>query len=139
MSGFGARGRAAVSFFQFAFAFGVCHFGQTLKECSIQGFTSSYVLFPQGMCAFCVILGDTIPHVLASILPEDPGAFVKFIISRQFVIIALTLGISYPLSLYRDIEKLSKASALALVRSVLCPARSEVGLEYATLMRFVDY
>lgn len=69
----------------------------------------------QGMCAFCVILGDTIPHVLVSILPDDPGAFVSFLISRQFVIAFLTLAVSYPLSLYRDIEKLSKASALALV------------------------
>lgn len=70
------------------------------------------------MCAFCVILGDTIPHVLLSIVPEDPGAFVSFLISRPFVTTILTVGISYPLSLYRDIEKLSKASALALIRSV---------------------
>ncbi|KAK4701369.1 solute carrier family 38 (sodium-coupled neutral amino acid transporter), member 11, partial [Phenoliferia sp. Uapishka_3] len=91
---FGPRGRAAVSFFQFSFAFG-------------------------GMCAFCVILGDTIPHVLQSLAPEDPGAFISFLISRQFVTTLLTVGISYPLSLYRDIEKLSKASALALISMVV--------------------
>lgn len=72
------------------------------------------------MCAFCVILGDTIPRVLRATLPSDPigghSAFVEFLISRQFVITFLTLAVSYPLSLYRDIEKLSKASALALVR-----------------------
>ncbi|ORY91585.1 transmembrane amino acid transporter protein-domain-containing protein [Leucosporidium creatinivorum] len=92
---FGPRGRAAVSFFQFAFAFG-------------------------GMCAFCVILGDTIPHVLVAILPSSAteSNFISFLISRQFVITFLTLAVSYPLSLYRDIEKLSKASALALVSMV---------------------
>lgn len=68
------------------------------------------------MCAFCVILGDTIPRVLQSVLPSDPGSFLSFLSSRQFVVIVLTVGVSFPLSLYRDIEKLSKASALALVR-----------------------
>jgi solute carrier family 38 (sodium-coupled neutral amino acid transporter), member 11 len=70
------------------------------------------------MCAFCVILGDTIPHVLVAILPASATeySFISFLISRQFVITFLTLAVSYPLSLYRDIEKLSKASALALVR-----------------------
>lgn len=67
------------------------------------------------MCAFCVILGDTIPRVLVAVLPSHPGAFVELLISRSFVITFLTLAVSYPLSLYRDIEKLSKASALALV------------------------
>ncbi|KAK4057963.1 hypothetical protein OIO90_001182 [Microbotryomycetes sp. JL221] len=90
---FGPRGRAAVSFFQFAFAFG-------------------------GMCAFCVILGDTIPRVFAAVLPQDKGWFLQLITSRQFVVAFLTLTVSYPLSLYRDIEKLSKASALALVSMV---------------------
>lgn len=70
------------------------------------------------MCAFCVILGDTIPRVLASVLPTDKGAFLSFLTSRQFVVTFLTLAVSYPLSLYRDIEKLSKASALALVSMV---------------------
>ncbi|KAG2132025.1 transmembrane amino acid transporter protein-domain-containing protein [Suillus bovinus] len=41
---FGPSGRAAVSFFQFSFAFG-------------------------GMCAFGIIIGDTIPHVIRSIFP----------------------------------------------------------------------
>jgi len=73
---------------------------------------------PRCRCAFCVILGDTIPHVLESILPGTHTGFVGFLISRPVVVSVLTLGISYPLSLYRDIENLSKASALALVRSV---------------------
>ncbi|KDN53558.1 hypothetical protein K437DRAFT_241754 [Tilletiaria anomala UBC 951] len=88
---FGGNGKAAVSIFQFAFAFG-------------------------GMCAFCVVIGDTIPHVIASVFPSLEGSFLA---NRQFVITACTLGISYPLSLYRNIESLSKASAFALVSMVL--------------------
>ncbi|GAA5994259.1 Avt2p [Rhodotorula paludigena] len=91
---FGRPGRAAASFFQFAFAFG-------------------------GMCAFCVILGDTIPRVLLAVVGPDPSPVVSFFVSRQVVTTVLTLGISYPLSLYRDIEKLSHASALALVSMVV--------------------
>ncbi|GAA6016112.1 hypothetical protein JCM10207_004448 [Rhodosporidiobolus poonsookiae] len=93
---FGRHGRAAASFFQFAFAFG-------------------------GMCAFCIITGDTIPRVILAILGPDHehGAFVDFLISRQVVTTVLTLGISYPLSLYRDIEKLSHASTLALISMVV--------------------
>ncbi|BGP47248.1 hypothetical protein JCM10450v2_003100 [Rhodotorula kratochvilovae] len=91
---FGRAGRAAASFFQFAFAFG-------------------------GMCAFCVILGDTIPRVLLSIVGPDSSPVVSFFISRPVVTTILTVGISYPLSLYRDIEKLSHASALALVSMVV--------------------
>lgn len=71
------------------------------------------------MCAFCVILGDTIPAVLLSVVPESHGGFVSFLISRGFVITVLTIGVSYPLSLYRDIEKLSMASSLALVSMVV--------------------
>ncbi|BGP15166.1 hypothetical protein JCM10213_008694 [Rhodosporidiobolus nylandii] len=91
---FGRHGRAAVSFFQFVFAFG-------------------------GMCAFGVILGDSIPRVLQALVGEDRSAFVNFLVSRHFVTAALTIGISYPLSLYRDIEKLSHASTLALISMVV--------------------
>lgn len=98
-TGFGRPGRAAVSFFQFSFAFG-------------------------GMCAFCVILGDTIPRVLVAIVPGDPGPIASVFMSRQFVVAFLTIAVSFPLSLYRDIEKLSKASALALIR---CGAVTTLG------------
>ncbi|GAC98817.1 amino acid transporter [Pseudozyma hubeiensis SY62] len=88
---FGHNGKAAVSIFQFAFGFG-------------------------GMCAFCVVIGDTIPHVIKMIFPSLSGTFLA---NRQFVITLFTLAISYPLSLYRNIEKLSKASAIALVSMVV--------------------
>ena len=71
------------------------------------------------MCAFCVIIGDTIPHVLVAVIPDNTSAFVDFLVSRHFVIAVLTMGVSYPLSLYRDIDKLSPASALALVSMVV--------------------
>ncbi|OBZ68351.1 Vacuolar amino acid transporter 2 [Grifola frondosa] len=92
---FGSSGRAAVSFFQFAFAFG-------------------------GMCAFGIIIGDTIPHVIRSIFPDLYSVPVLFLFTkRQFVIALCTLCVSYPLSLYRDIHKLSRASALALIGMVI--------------------
>ncbi|KAF8345834.1 amino acid transporter [Amanita rubescens] len=92
---FGPSGRAAVSFFQFAFAFG-------------------------GMCAFGIIIGDTIPHVIRSIFPTLPEKPVLRLFANRQVIIALcTICVSYPLSLYRDIHKLSRASALALIGMVI--------------------
>ncbi|KAH8107930.1 amino acid transporter [Cristinia sonorae] len=88
---FGPSGRAAVSFFQFAFAFG-------------------------GMCAFGIIIGDTIPHVIRSIFPHLSEVPVLFLFTkRQFIIALCTICVSYPLSLYRDIHKLSRASGLALI------------------------
>ncbi|EST05785.1 Amino acid transporter, transmembrane [Kalmanozyma brasiliensis GHG001] len=88
---FGHNGKAAVSIFQFAFGFG-------------------------GMCAFCVVIGDTIPHVIKMVFPSLDGTFLA---NRQFVITFFTMTVSYPLSLYRNIEKLSKASAIALVSMVV--------------------
>lgn len=88
---FGRRGRIAVSLFQGAFAFG-------------------------GMCAFIVVIGDTIPHVLASLIPILENSFLT---SRAFIMIVCTMTISFPLSLYRSIESLSRASAIALISMVL--------------------
>ncbi|CDO69241.1 hypothetical protein BN946_scf185042.g143 [Trametes cinnabarina] len=68
---FGSSGRAAVSFFQFAFAFG-------------------------------------------GIVPV-----LSLLTKRQFVIALCTVCVSYPLSLYRDIHKLSRASGLALVGMII--------------------
>ncbi|OJT12294.1 Vacuolar amino acid transporter 2 [Trametes pubescens] len=92
---FGPSGRAAVSFFQFAFAFG-------------------------GMCAFGIIIGDTIPHVIRSVFPHLWRVPVlNLLVKRQFVIALCTICVSYPLSLYRDIHKLSRASGLALVGMII--------------------
>ncbi|KZT70955.1 hypothetical protein DAEQUDRAFT_724705 [Daedalea quercina L-15889] len=91
---FGPSGRAAVSFFQFAFAFG-------------------------GMCAFGIIIGDTIPHVIRSVFPTlFTIPVLSLLTKRQFVIALCTICISYPLSLHRTIDKLARASFLALVGMV---------------------
>ncbi|CAG7854508.1 Vacuolar amino acid transporter 2 [Serendipita indica DSM 11827] len=91
---FGWMGCAAVSLFQFSFAFG-------------------------GMAAFCVIIGDTIPHVVRSIFPGLQDSALSFLVSRQFLIILCTVCISYPLSLYRDISKLARASGFALIGMII--------------------
>ena len=60
--------------------------------------------------AFCVIVGDTIPHVFTAVFPKLTSTPVLWLLSdRRFVIILLILGISYPLSLYRDIAKVSQS------------------------------
>lgn len=65
-------------------------------------------------------LGDTIPHVVAAVFPSlRTSSFFSIFINRQVVIILCTALVSYPLSLYRDITKLAKASALALVSMVI--------------------
>ncbi|KAG8802448.1 hypothetical protein FRC16_009637 [Serendipita sp. 398] len=87
---FGWNGRVAVSLFQFSFAFG-------------------------GMAAFCVIIGDTMTEVVRAILPGLRDSAFSFIVSRQFVIVFCTAGISFPLCLYRDISKLARASSLGLL------------------------
>ncbi|KAJ5938785.1 hypothetical protein N7466_001919 [Penicillium verhagenii] len=92
---FGKSGLVAISVAQWAFAFG-------------------------GMVAFCIIVGDTIPHVLGALFPslrEIP--FLWLLTDRRAVIVLFVLCISYPLSLYRDIAKLAKASALAFVSMII--------------------
>lgn len=80
---FGKSGLIAISIAQWAFAFG-------------------------GMIAFCVIIGDTIPHVLAAIIPGlEDIPFLWLLTNRRAVIVLFVLGVSWPLSLYRDIAKVS--------------------------------
>lgn len=80
---FGKRGLIAISVAQWAFAFG-------------------------GMVAFCIIVGDTIPHVLGALFPSLRRMTILWLLTdRRAVIILFVLGISYPLSLYRDISKVS--------------------------------
>lgn len=59
-----------------------------------------------GMMAFCVIVGDTIPQVMDHLFPAlEDMPFLWLLTNRRAVMILLILGISYPLSLYRDIAK----------------------------------
>ncbi|KUJ12014.1 amino acid transporter-like protein [Mollisia scopiformis] len=92
---FGRTGLIAISVAQWAFAFG-------------------------GMVAFGIIVGDTIPHVMSAIWPglEDIPV-LGLLANRKAVIVVFILGISYPLSLYRDIAKLAKASTLALISMMI--------------------
>lgn len=69
-----------------------------------------------GSIGFCIIIGDTIPHILRSFFNNyQDNPFLKFVLSRNFIIVFVTLTISLPLSLSKDISKLAKASALALL------------------------
>jgi sodium-coupled neutral amino acid transporter 11 len=78
---FGKKGLIAISVAQWAFAFG-------------------------GMVAFGIIVGDTIPHVFLAVWPNLREVPVLGLLAdRRTVIVVFILGISYPLSLYRDIAK----------------------------------
>jgi sodium-coupled neutral amino acid transporter 11 len=78
---FGKTGLIAISLAQWVFAFG-------------------------GMVAFGVIVGDTIPHVLSAIWPGLRDVPVLGALAgRKGVIVIFLLGVSYPLTLYRDIAK----------------------------------
>ena len=71
------------------------------------------------MIAFCIIVGDTIPHVLVALFPSLPDMHFLWLLSdRRAVIVIVTLGVSLPLSMYRDIAKVrsfhSKLAWLAL-------------------------
>lgn len=80
---FGRSGLIAISLAQWLFAFG-------------------------GMVAFGVIVGDTIPHVLQAVWPGLRDTPVLWILAdRKAVIVIFILGVSYPLTLYRDIAKVS--------------------------------
>ncbi|CEP64348.1 Avt2p LALA0_S11e02058g [Lachancea lanzarotensis] len=72
-------------------------------------------LFAFGGCiGFCIIMGDTIPHVMRAFFPSHQGLF-----HRNIIIFIVTTFISFPLSLNRDISKLSKTSMLALLSMVI--------------------
>jgi len=66
-----------------------------------------------GMIAFCIIVGDTIPHVMIYLFPSLPEMhFLWLLTNRRAVIVILIMGISFPLSLYRDIAKVCLSYAL---------------------------
>ncbi|KFH64853.1 hypothetical protein MVEG_09582 [Podila verticillata NRRL 6337] len=92
---FGKTGLIVISIFQFVFAFGA-------------------------MCAYTVIVGDTLPHVLQALIPGiETWPILGVVARRSFVITFFTVAISFPLSLYRDISKLAKTSAIAMLALVV--------------------
>lgn len=81
---FGKSGLIAISLAQWLFAFG-------------------------GMVAFGVIVGDTIPHVLQAVWPGLRDMPVLGLLAdRKVVIVVFILGVSFPLTLYRDIAKVCR-------------------------------
>ena len=82
-----------------------------------------------GMIAFCIIVGDTIPHVMSALFPSlEDSHFLWLLTDRKFVIVVFIMGISYPFSLYRDISKVGRtcfgASASSLTDTQLAKASS---------------
>lgn len=85
---FGKSGLIAISIAQWAFAFG-------------------------GMVAFCIIVGDTIPHVISALFPKlQDLKFLWLLADRRAIIVIFILAISWPLSLYRDIAKVGFCHAV---------------------------
>ena len=120
---FGPSGRAAISFFQFSFAFGGTYGGYNilhnlltlLQECAPSVSSSVSMSRMSTLSQAYSPAGDTIPHVIRSVFPNLPSVPVlSLFANRQFIIVLCTVGVSYPLSLYRDIHKLSVASSFAL-------------------------
>ncbi|KAI4599175.1 hypothetical protein KJ359_002134 [Pestalotiopsis sp. 9143b] len=92
---FGRTGLIAISVAQWAFAFG-------------------------GMVAFGVVVGDSIPHVLEAVFPGlRSWPVLGLLADRRVVIAVFIMGVSYPLTLYRDIAKLAKASTFALISMLI--------------------
>ncbi|KAM5348666.1 hypothetical protein ACJ41O_008490 [Fusarium nematophilum] len=104
---------------------GTSHFQGTVEHCFGQPgliaiSVAQWVFAFGGMVAYGVIVGDTIPHVLTAIWPDLPGVpVVGLLANRQVAIAVFVLGIGYPLTLYRDIAKLAKASTFALIGMVV--------------------
>lgn len=101
---FGMLGLVAISLAQWAFAFG-------------------------GMVAFGVIVGDSIPHVLVAVLPSLPDVpVIGLLANRRVIIVLLIMGISWPLSLYRDISKVLQSLWLPFLVLTLCSWQERVHL-----------
>ena len=90
----------------------MCAFGIIIGE--------SFFQKPDPILHLTFLQGDTIPHVIRSVFPHIQTTPVLSIFgNRQFVIALCTICVSYPLSLYRDIHKLSRASGLALLGMII--------------------
>ncbi|XP_027721883.1 putative sodium-coupled neutral amino acid transporter 11 isoform X3 [Vombatus ursinus] len=71
-----------------------------------------WVSYVTAMISYNIITGDTLSKVFQRIPGVDPG---NFFIGRHFIIGLSTVAFSLPLSLYRDIAKLGKASLISAV------------------------
>lgn len=96
--------------------------------------TSSYKPFPAlrgSLRLTSLSTGDTIPHVIAYIFPAlARHAVLRLLVDRRTVILLCTIAISFPLSLHRDIVKLSKSSSFGEPRNKGRSAdRSSFGLD----------
>nr|XP_020846511.1 putative sodium-coupled neutral amino acid transporter 11 isoform X3 [Phascolarctos cinereus] len=69
-----------------------------------------WVSYVTAMISYNIITGDTLGKVFQRIPGVDPG---NFFIGRHFIIGLSTVAFSLPLSLYRDIAKLGKASLIS--------------------------
>jgi sodium-coupled neutral amino acid transporter 11 len=60
--------------------------------------------------------GDTIAGVIAALFPSLAAhPYLSVLVSRRYIITICTVGITFPLSLHRDLAKLAKTSAFALM------------------------
>eukprot|EP00095_Tigriopus_kingsejongensis_P004030 maker-scaffold5_size1054832-snap-gene-2.14 protein:Tk04030 transcript:maker-scaffold5_size1054832-snap-gene-2.14-mRNA-1 annotation:"sodium-coupled neutral amino acid transporter 11 isoform x1" len=64
------------------------------------------------MTSYNIIVGDTLTKILVRLTGLDPA---HILVRREFVILMVTLLVTLPLSLYRNIGKLSKVSFLSLI------------------------
>jgi sodium-coupled neutral amino acid transporter 11 len=81
---FGRKGLIGIRVAQWAFAFG-------------------------GMVAFGVIVGDSIPHVLRAVWPDlENVPVIGMLGDRRICTVVFVGGVSWPLSLYRDIAMVSE-------------------------------
>lgn len=97
---FGKPGLILITLFQFFYAYG--------------GNPTTKYNERKAVCAYQVIIGDTLPSVFSHILSEN-NILYSFLTSRYSMIFFCTLFISLPLSLFRDLSKLSRASFVSLI------------------------
>jgi sodium-coupled neutral amino acid transporter 11 len=70
-------------------------------------------LIELAICAYSVIIGDTLPLVFGQWV-NDETLLGSLLTSRYIMIVFCNICVALPLSLYRDISKLSRTSAISL-------------------------
>lgn len=72
----------------------------------------SMIIFPiGGMCAYLIIIGDNVPHVLRSATGIE--------ISREVAVSVTGIGIILPLCFLRDMSTLAKSSSISVLAAVV--------------------